>query len=297
MATRSTRLLSALWIALLLPAAVVADEGATAEHAQRDARKLGLAYFEQAMKRVGLARGSARVEHAFADLESVTYDPGDQRVKDGLYLRVWLTPELFIHELRTERRHDPAHTTLKELEGDRRLWVTSPGSTRRRVHGTAEGAAAIQQAQRDREHVRTLASMLALKGFKTEGASFEDLGVHKLRGRPPLLKVRCRRPGHLPVDLYFTFRPNATGQAEEALYPAIIDAAGRPAQAARGDQPAREGVAREVYVFGNWVAGEHGHFPRVLTCYTNDDGEGPAKRVFLKAYPRALVIDRPLPPR
>lgn len=299
MPPRSRLLRSALWIALLLPAVVVAEEGNPSEAPNSAALKRGLAYFKQALHHVGLAQSSARVERAFADLESVTYDPGDQRVQEGLYLRVWLTPEKFEHELRTQRSHDPAHTTLKELVGDGRLWVTSPGGRRRRMHGTTEGAAAIQQAKNDREHVRTLASMLALKGFKTEGATFEDLGIQELRGRGPVLKVRCQRPQRLPVDFYFSFAPHADGSPRTAMFPVVIDVAGRPARAAQANQPAREGVAREIYVFHKWSAGPRaeGRFPQVLTCYTNDDGEGPANRVFLKAYPRAVVIDRPLPPR
>jgi len=220
--------------ALLLcgPAGARAEE----EPADEGAAQRGRALFDQAAAWVRAGRPVQRtLRSVYADLQDVKITDG--RNKHEGHMRVWLEPPT---RLRWEVRGTQRATPSIKILDDNRMWIRAARSGARfeRQHGTAEGAAAVAQLQKDRDRFVRLARLLTLSGMGGAGVRFQDQGVferpasHHLAGR--WLKVRRIPPQGRSMALLFASDLDAAGK-RRATWPAGVlfpaDAkAGHPAE-------------------------------------------------------------------
>ncbi len=212
----------------------------------------------------------------------------DEEHQDG-YLRVWFrAPGEYRQEWRRGVELGPnASSTTKILAGQR-LWIVTSGGKTRRIHGTAGGAAAVAQLQRDRDRMADLARFATLSGLKAPGVVFTYLGLHTgtgpLKGRH--LLVRRRTPQGGLMDFYLAYEADADGRPIRATYPAAVEL--------KGSAAARE--RSEVYRFSRWRKGARFRFAGRIEAFGKDSRkpEAPYGDSFLLAFPEQIEVNTEL---
>lgn len=250
------------------------------------ARVRGARYFDQAIAWINDGKpGISEIHTFFCHMHDVQLDIRDTH-QEG-YLRIWFkAPDKFRQEWRQERdlRLKPPATT-KILAGQR-MWIVSPDGTPRRVHGTAGGAASVQQLQDDRNRLADLAVFLTLAGLKGEGVIFEDMGQNEgpagtvFQGRWHCVR-RILEDG-ADMIFYFAYRADAEGRTASLTYPGIV--------VVRGDRAKQEPT--EAYILSNWKQGTAFQYPGKIEAYAREDWAAePRYKRFLLAFPEDIQIN------
>ncbi len=246
--------------------------------------RLGAMYFDQAIAYINDGKkGINKVARFFCDLEDVQIDDVDPQKRETHqegYLRLWFEqPDKFRQEWRQTR--ELKSTTTKVLNGNQ-LWVIQPNGTRKRIHGTSGGAAAVAQLQNDRKKLADLSTFLTLEGLKGPGVTFRYEGVTEGSGRfeGDWLKVRRQLDGKGDMLFYIAYETDAKGVVLRATWPGSVTIPGSKAK----------GERTEWYILKRWKKGAQFRFPGEVEAWGQHEGQ-PKPTRFLYAWPRDIRIN------
>lgn len=254
----------------------------------------GARLFDQAISWVNDGKpGVNKTDSFYADLHDVQLEVDDSH-QEG-YLRLWFqAPDKFRQEWR-QTRQLTAQTpiTTKILRGER-MWVVSANGVPRRIHGTAEGAKAVKQLQRDRDRLADIAKFMTIEGLKGPSVTFEYMGPKSGTGTfgGDWVKIVRTFPGGAEMEFFFAYEVaevNGQKRVSKATYPGVV--------VVKGDAARRERT--EAYVLSNWKKGVQFKYPGKIEAFHRRDWVANDQyRRFLLAFPMDIRVNpRILPAR
>lgn len=257
-----------------------------------EAARRGALYFDQSAAWVGNGQQGIGVLRTFyADLLDVQFKRG--KSSNEARMRIWLqTPDKYRVEMR--RSNNAREVTTKILDGSR-MWITAPDGQTSRIHGRPDGAAAVEQLQRDRKLLMGLANFLTLKGLKGPGVRFMHEGTTVETGllKGSWLKVRRISPEGGEMIFRFGYERDPRTQALRVTRPGIVTI---PGEASRKR-------ATEHYLLEDWKRGPEFRYPGRIRAFRQplpqaavQDGPKPRMKRFLVAFPRVIRVNTKLNP-
>jgi outer membrane lipoprotein-sorting protein len=269
--------------ALTLPSSPPAEArgGAPAPVADPNAA-LGAQLFEQCIQWVaqgagGIARTTDFQIQLMAEMElESTRHRGPMRL-------FWASPDKYRQELTTR-----GQTTTKILNGDF-MWIVHPDRRVQRMHGTPEGARAVQQLKEDRDRMSDLAQFITLESLKGPGVQFLFAGEKRGSGSfaGDWLKVTRVAPGATTMHFWLAYDRDARG-GYMAKWPGIV----------RIDGDVRQNMPTEDFILSSWAESPPNQprrfrYPRAIEAYSRSPGQPPIR--FLKADVQDIRINTGIP--
>jgi len=191
----------------------------------------------------------------------------------------WRAPDKYRQELTTN-----GQTTTKILNGNF-MWIVHPTGSVQRMHGTPEGARAIQQLKEDRLRMGDLAQFITLQSLKGPGVTFEYIGEKVGKGdyAGNWLKVTRRAPGVTTMHFWFAY-DRAQNGGFVAKWPGVV----------RIDGDAARGVPTEDFILKDWTESPATQatkfrYPRQIDAYSQTGNERPVR--FLRATVQDIAIN------